>query len=94
MGKDSEIAEAGRAMREYKKSNRAKNLEKGIEMMKDHPEFEQHSEYHWSVYIHNDRVDYWPSAAKWSYRGKITHGQPQDLLNFIVNRSKKKRKKR
>jgi hypothetical protein len=34
----------------------------------------KHTPYHWSRMIDGERLDYWPSKAKWQFRGKVISG--------------------
>ena len=40
----------------------------------------KHTEYHWSRFINDKRLDYWPSRSKYQYNGKIMRG---DVMKFI-----------
>lgn len=40
----------------------------------------KHTEYHWSRYVNDFRLDYWPSRKKYQFRGKVQRG---DVYKFI-----------
>lgn len=40
----------------------------------------KHTEYHWSRYIGDKRLDYWPSRKKFQYDGQVIRG---DVYKFI-----------
>ena len=40
----------------------------------------KHTDYHWSRFVAEKRLDYWPSKSKFMYDGKVTQG---DVLQFI-----------
>jgi hypothetical protein len=44
----------------------------------------QHSPHHWSVKLDGHQLDYWPSTARWRYRGKTHRGNP---IGFIDARN-------
>ena len=43
-----------------------------------------HTPYHWSRQLADKRLDYWPSAHKWRYDGRVMTG---NVLEFINARS-------
>lgn len=47
--------------------------------------FEVHSEWHWSAYVQNSHFDWWPSAAKWMWRGEIYRGGIRELIAFMAD---------
>lgn len=49
--------------------------------------FEQKSEWHWQRRLDGEVIDYWPSKAKWQFRGEIKVGKWVDLLAVIDPRT-------
>lgn len=42
--------------------------------------------YHFHVKMPNGVINYWPSANKWTYKGDMYYGKPENLLSFVRNR--------
>lgn len=40
----------------------------------------KHTPYHWSRYVDGERLDYWPSRRKFSFKGKIRHGDVMQIV--------------
>jgi hypothetical protein len=75
---------------EMKRQERQQRLE--IANASDLPDWTKHTSYHWSRMVAGQRLNWWPSTARWSW-GKKKNGKPEifygrqdDLLNFIRNR--------
>lgn len=69
MGKDSDVALVGRAMRESRRQRGVRNLAAA------NPEgWTRHTEWHWSRSLNGSRLDYWPSRNRWQYGGRVMTG--------------------
>ena len=64
-----------KSMKEADKERRVNNLENA-----DLSGFTRHDTYHYSCYLQEKRLDYWPSKNKWMWKGKIYHGKVQEFI--------------
>lgn len=71
----SDMGEAFAALREERKQHRRRNLAKA-----DPTGWTQHTAYHWSRTLAGHRLDYWPSANKWQWQGKVMTGDVQQFI--------------
>lgn len=53
----------------------------------------QHTEYHFSFTLQNNRVDYWPSSSRWRWKNKAYFGNMRSLCGFVSKRMSKGAKK-
>lgn len=80
MGKDSDVALDGQAMKEAARQRGIRNLAAA------NPEgWTQHTEYHWSRSFNGKRLDYWPSRNKFQYGGRVMTG---DIVGWMSKRSR------
>lgn len=79
MGRDSELSEMGRALRERRKERGQRNLAAA-----DTTGWTQHTEFHWSRLFNGKRLDYWPSRNRFSYGGRVMTG---NVATWMAKRS-------
>lgn len=60
-----------RGMTEADRKRRYENLE---EAKKSTLPWTRHTEYHWSLDLNGERVDYWPTKNKFRYQGTMYYG--------------------
>ena len=82
----SDMVEMFRDLDADRKEQRGKNLAAAVAA--DDGGWMKHSPYHWSRWVAGLKLQYWPSAKKWQYAGKMSHGDPASLAGFIAKRSK------
>ena len=79
-------------MQEYQKTRRQPRLsqfEHDKELIKNSVYVEHlimYTEYHCGIKLQQDKgiIQYWPTAAKWSYNKKFGNGNFSNLLEFIT----------
>jgi hypothetical protein len=74
-----------REMTKRDKKRRTRNLQKARD---DGLPWIRHTEYHWSMDLLGDRLDYWPSKNKFRWRNKTRFG---GIAGFIKNQLEKER---
>lgn len=79
MGKDSDTAIIGRAMKQLKRERGERNLAAA-----DPSGWTKHMPYHWSREFRGRRLDYWPSRNRFQYAGKVMTG---DVVAWMRKRS-------
>lgn len=65
-------------LRRQRRERQARNMQRF-----DPTGWSQHTEWHWWRWLNGERLDYWPSKAKWMYRNKVSTG---DVNAFIASR--------
>lgn len=79
VGKDSDVALDGQAMKQWRKERGERNLAAA-----DPTGWTVHTEYHWSRTLAGKRLDYWPSRNRFQYEGRVMTG---DVDRFIAKRT-------
>jgi len=74
-----DMGEIFNEMRQHDKERKAKNLDNSCS-----DGWKKHTAYHWSRYLNNKRLDYWPSRNKFMYQGHVMCG---NIESFIRKRS-------
>jgi hypothetical protein len=77
-----DMADDFRALKEHNKKRRQSNLN---EATSAHWPWDwvKHTDYHWSITLQGDRLDYWPSGNRFRWRGKTYFG---GVRGFIAKR--------
>jgi hypothetical protein len=83
----SDMVEMFRDMDAHRAEQRKINLAAAVAA--DDGGWMKHSPYHWSRWVGGLKLQYWPSAKKWQYAGKMAYGDPVSLAGFIAKRSTK-----
>lgn len=75
------------ALKAHSKQRKATSRQKRLEKAnaEDDGGWTKHTPYHWSRYIDEDRLDYWPSTGKIQFQGEI--------YTFSIQQFLKRRKK-
>ena len=72
-----DMAEIFNAMREHDAERRQRNLEKA---RKSELPWVRHTEWHWSLELLGDRLDYWPTKNKFRWRDKTYNGGVEGFI--------------
>lgn len=56
---------------------------KGIPAIVKKQKWKRHTPIHWTILIDGDRVDYWPTAAKYRFLGVTRLGHPVELFKYV-----------
>jgi hypothetical protein len=83
----SDMVEMFRDMDAHRKERSAANLSAATAA--DDGGWTKHTPYHWSRQLAGKQLQYWPSAKKWQYAGKMAYGDPASLAGFIAKRQRK-----
>ena len=78
-----DMGEYFRDLDEHHKERRGKHL---LTAEKTFEGFIKHTEWHWSMMLDGDRLDYWPTSCRWRWRDKTTRGDANNLVGFIAKR--------
>ena len=81
-----DMGDTFRALSESTKEKKARQLAES-----DTSGFVHHSLHHHSKMVAGDRLDWWPSTRRWTYRGELHFGDQTALHGFIRNRRKERR---
>ena len=79
-----DMGDTFRLMREADAKRRQKNLDDAL--AKSRHLWVRHTEWHWSILLLGNRVDYWPSRNKWRWRGKTRFGDCERWLEKVLKR--------
>lgn len=85
----SETGDMWREIKEEIRQHRVDQLAENLEWWKvnTYPfHWTTHRKDHWTMTLRGMTLQYWPSANKWQWAGRIMAGKPQQLLNFILKR--------
>lgn len=81
MSRDSDTALDGRAMDAIAKEKRSAAMAEALQH--DDGNWTKYTPWHWQRTLGGKLLDYWPSARKWQWNGKIVRGTDRDLARFI-----------